>query len=76
MVAQGLAIAGGTGGRGVVRLLEQPLRDHPLRLALDPELPLVDCDAILIERVLVNLLQNAAKHTPAGTVIGMTARAR
>lgn len=58
-----------------VRLLEQPLRDHPLRLALDPELPLVDCDAILIERVLVNLLQNAAKHTPAGTVIGMTARA-
>ncbi|MBS1222525.1 MAG: sensor protein KdpD, partial [Proteobacteria bacterium] len=55
------------------RLLEQPLRDHPLRLALDPELPLVNCDAVLIERVLVNLLENAAKYTPPGTVIGVTA---
>ena len=58
-----------------MRMLEQPLREHPLRLALDPELPLVNCDAVLIERVLVNLLENAAKYTPAGTVIGVTARA-
>jgi two-component system sensor histidine kinase KdpD len=56
-----------------VRMLEQPLRDHPLRLVLDPELPLVNCDAVLIERVLVNLLQNATKYTPPGTVIGVTA---
>ena len=58
-----------------VRLLEQPLRDHPLRLALDPELPLVNCDAVLIERVLVNLLENATKYTPAGTAIGVAAAA-
>jgi two-component system sensor histidine kinase KdpD len=58
-----------------VRMLEQPLREHPLRLALDPDLPLVNCDAVLIERVLVNLLENATKYTPAGTVIGVTARA-
>ncbi len=58
-----------------VRMLEQPLRGHPLRLMLDPELPLVNCDAVLIERVLVNLLQNAAKYTPAGTAIGVTASA-
>ena len=57
------------------RLLEQPLREHPLRLALDPRLPLVNCDAVLIERVLVNLLENATKYTPAGTVIGVTASA-
>ena len=56
-----------------VRMLEQPLRDHPLRLTLDPELPLIHCDAVLIERVLVNLLENATKYTPAGTVIGVTA---
>ncbi|MDG4594818.1 MAG: ATP-binding protein [Candidatus Contendobacter sp.] len=56
-----------------VRLLEQPLRDHPLRLVLDPELPLVNCDAVLIERALVNLLQNATKYTRPGTVIGVTA---
>ena len=58
-----------------VRMLEQPLREHPLRLALDPELPLVNCDAVLIERVLVNLLENAAKYTPADTVIGVSATA-
>ncbi len=56
-----------------VRTLEQPLRDHPLWLDLDPKLPLVNCDAVLIERVLVNLLQNAAKYTPPGTAIGITA---
>ncbi len=54
------------------RMLEQPLRDHPLRLTLDPELPLIRCDAVLIERVLVNLLENATKYTPAGTAIGVT----
>jgi two-component system sensor histidine kinase KdpD len=56
-----------------MRMLEQPLREHPLRLALDPELPLINCDAVLIERVLVNLLQNATKYTPPGAVIGVTA---
>ncbi|CDH46130.1 two-component system sensor histidine kinase KdpD [Candidatus Contendibacter odensensis] len=56
-----------------VRTLEQALRSHPLRLELDPMLPLVNCDAVLIERVLANLLENATKYTPPGTVIGVTA---
>ena len=30
---------------------------------------------MLVERVLVNLLENAAKYTPADAVIGVTARA-
>jgi two-component system sensor histidine kinase KdpD len=54
-------------------MLEQPLREHPLRLALDPELPLLQCDAVLIERALVNLLENATKYTPPDTAIGVTA---
>jgi two-component system sensor histidine kinase KdpD len=31
-------------------------------------------DALLIEQVLVNLLENAAKHTPVGTPIAIAAR--
>ena len=57
------------------RMLEQPLRAHPLRLTRGPELPLVNCDAVLVERVLVNLLENATKYTGPGTVIGVTASA-
>ena len=56
-----------------VRTLELPLRTHPLRLELDPTLPLIHCDAVLIERVLANLLENATKYTSPGTAIGVTA---
>jgi anti-sigma regulatory factor (Ser/Thr protein kinase) len=40
----------------------------------DWHLPLVECDAVLIERVLVNLLENAAKYTPPTATIRVTAR--
>lgn len=35
---------------------------------------MVECDATLIERVVVNLLENAAKYTPPGSAIHITAR--
>jgi two-component system sensor histidine kinase KdpD len=44
-----------------------------VRLADD--LPLLDLDAVLIERVFVNLLENAGKYTPAGSAIEIAARA-
>ena len=50
------------------------LAGHPVSVALPADLPLVRCDALLIERVLVNLLENAAKYTPEGTAVGITAR--
>ena len=46
---------------------------HPIRVALPPDLPLLRFDAVLIERVLANLLENAAKYTPAGSAIGVGA---
>ena len=55
--------------------LETALANHPLELVLPADLPLLFCDGVLIERVLVNLLENAAKYTPVGTRIGVTARA-
>jgi two-component system sensor histidine kinase KdpD len=48
--------------------------EHPLTIDLPPELPLVPLDAMLIEQVLVNLLENAVKHTPAGTPIALRAQ--
>jgi two-component system, OmpR family, sensor histidine kinase KdpD len=47
-------------------------RDHPLAIALPPDLPLVPCDGLLIEQVLRNLLENAVKYTPVGTHIALS----
>ncbi len=39
------------------------------------DLPLVQFDAVLIERVLCNLIENAAKYTPEGSTIRVAAQA-
>jgi len=52
------------------------LREHQLSTRLPPELPLVQFDAVLIERVLCNLLENAAKYTPSGARIEVAAEVR
>ena len=51
----------------VLRKLESRLESHPVEVDLPMSLPLVRVDAARIEQVLANLLENAAKHTPAGT---------
>jgi two-component system sensor histidine kinase KdpD len=49
------------------------LKQHRLEVRLPRELPLVRFDALLIERVLVNLLENASKYTPAGSHVVLSA---
>ena len=49
------------------------LADHRVELSLARDLPLVEFDATLIERVLYNLIENACKYTPAGTPITISA---
>ncbi len=49
---------------------------HQIDVHLPSDLPLLQIDAVLMERVLVNLLENAAKYTPAGTTIHIRAQAQ
>jgi two-component system sensor histidine kinase KdpD len=46
---------------------------HRIELRIPRNLPLVRFDALLIDRVLVNLLENAAKYTPAGSTVTLSA---
>jgi len=50
------------------------VRNHRVVTAIEPGLPLLRLDFVLIQQVLVNLLDNAAKYSPAGTTIGVRAR--
>jgi len=55
--------------------LARLFHDHPLRLQVPADLPLVTADYIQIDQVLTNLLENAVRHTPPGTRIGVRAEA-
>ncbi|MEP6970439.1 MAG: DUF4118 domain-containing protein [Betaproteobacteria bacterium] len=51
------------------------LQGRPIQVKLADDLPLLELDAVLFERVLVNLLENAVKYTPAGSAIELSATA-
>ena len=51
------------------------LRGHPVATQLDANLPLVPIDETLIRQVLLNLLDNAAKYSPANARIVVAASA-
>jgi two-component system sensor histidine kinase KdpD len=59
-----------------VRLLDDVLSAHPLVIDLPNDLPLIRFDAVLMERVLCNLLENAAKYSPPESAITLRARTR
>jgi two-component system sensor histidine kinase KdpD len=49
------------------------LARHRVRLHIPADLPLVLGDEVLLEQLLSNLLENAAKHTAEGTLIDVSA---
>ena len=52
------------------------LKDHRIHTDLPHDLPLLCFDAMLIERVLCNLLENAAKYAPSSTLIWIRAQVK
>ena len=53
--------------------MEEALRSRPLTVEVPSDLPLVAVDPVLLEQLIVNLLDNAVKHTPPGTALEVKA---
>lgn len=50
------------------------LEDRPVTVNMPPELPLVECDGELMEKVITNLIENVAAHTPKASDLEISAR--
>ena len=57
-----------------VARLEPALAGHRVESQVPADLPPVALDYVLIQQVLANLLENAARYTPAGSAIRVQAR--
>jgi two-component system sensor histidine kinase KdpD len=60
----------------VLARLSERMAAHRVIVELPDDLPLIKVDATLIEQALGNLLENCAKHTPAGTIVRVHAQRR
>jgi len=69
-----LSVAEITGS--VLARLEERLAKHLLVVDIPSDVPLVLADATLVEQALANLVDNAARHTPAGTAVCVSAKQR
>ncbi len=59
----------------VLNRLGRQLKNLTVEMHLDPNLPLVPIDDLLIQQVLMNLLENAIRFAPVGSVIDLSASA-
>jgi two-component system sensor histidine kinase KdpD len=55
--------------------LDKVLKDRPVSAAIPRDLPLISVDDVLIEQLLLNALENAAKYTPPASPITIEASA-
>jgi two-component system sensor histidine kinase KdpD len=54
--------------------LDEQLEKRSVQVRIASDASLVSCDATLLEQVLINLVENATKHTPQSSPIQITAR--
>ncbi|MCJ2025785.1 sensor histidine kinase [Methylobacterium sp. J-067] len=57
-----------------LRRVDKVLRGHRVVVDVEPDLPALRLDPVLFEQVLVNILDNAAKYAPEGSVVTVRAR--
>jgi K+-sensing histidine kinase KdpD len=58
-----------------IRPRQHRIAAHRLTVEVDPKLPLVNLDTVLLEQAVGQLIENAAKYSPAGSDIAVAARA-
>ena len=57
-----------------LRIMQPTLAKHQVNVNIPVDLPLLQFDALMIERVICNLLDNACKYTPEHSTITLSAR--
>jgi two-component system sensor histidine kinase KdpD len=57
----------------VLTRMQKQLIGRPVKIKLPPGIPMVFADAVLIEQVLINLLENALRYTPSGSPLEISA---
>jgi K+-sensing histidine kinase KdpD len=60
---------------GAIRHRSHLIGAHKLAVSVDPELPMVNVDFLLLQQAFGQLIENAIKYSPAGSDIGIMARA-
>jgi two-component system sensor histidine kinase KdpD len=56
---------------GVLSRLGGRLEGRSVDVEIPPELPFVSMDSVLVDQVLVNLIENVLRYTPAGSPLGV-----
>lgn len=59
-----------------VAAIRRRVKSHEVSVAVPYDLPFIRCDSVLVERVVINLLENAVKYSPDGSVVTLLAEVR